>query len=163
MRSTADPEFLGIMDTWLQRHAEILVLFRYSRSAGSKDFEFFSSFQRLLLRIRELPPLTSVIAFREKQLLLRGIVDDTFISQCLDSIPDGEEYLVLETVRRDLAGLTWFHHAAGESHAELRDDLEQSRGVSVAVGPYPPWLEDTEDTISAVVPDKHGEVRGGVY
>jgi hypothetical protein len=45
----------------------------------------------------------------------------------------------------------------------LREELEGSRGVAVAVGLYPPWLEDTEDVISAVVPDEHGAVKSGVY
>ena len=49
------------------------------------------------------------------------------------------------------------------SHAELRDDLEESRSSQVSAGLYPAWLEDTDDVISAVVPDEHGVVRLGVY
>jgi hypothetical protein len=51
----------------------------------------------------------------------------------------------------------------GESHTELRDDLEDLRGSSAGVGLYPPWLEDTEDVISAYVPDEDGVVRPGGY
>jgi hypothetical protein len=45
------------------------------------------------------------------------------------------------------------------SHTKLRDDLENLRGSSAAIGLYPPWLEDTEDVISAYVPNEDGVVR----
>lgn len=160
---TTDPKFLGTLEQWFRSQPEILALIRYSHAAGSKDFEFFSSFQSLTDRIRALPPLTCVIAFRQPQLSLRGIVDDEFIVTCLSTIPDGSEYLVVEGVKRVYGQQSWFHHGAGESHAELREDLEQSRGVPVAAGLYPPWLEDTDDVVSAVVPDEHGVVRVGAY
>jgi hypothetical protein len=54
----------------------------------------------------------------------------------------------------------FFHWSAGESHAELREELEDLRGSSVAGGLYPPWLEDTEDVISAYVPDGVGRPGG---
>ena len=161
--STTDQTFLGTLESWLRCQPEILVLIRYSHAAGSRDFEMFTSFQSLADRIRELPPLTSVIAFRQPQLPLRGVVDDEFISRCLSSIPEGSEYLVVETVRRVYGRRSWFHHDAGVSHAELRDDLEECRGTPAAAGLYPAWLEDTEDVISAVVPDEHGVVRSGIY
>lgn len=160
---TTDQKFLGTLEAWLRDMSEILVLIRYSRAAGSKDFEFFSSFQVLSDRIRELPPLACVIAFKQPQLPFRGVVDDNFIASCLNNIPDGSEYLVVESVRRVYGRMSWFHHASGESHAELRGDLEDSRSASVAVGLYPPWLQDTNDVMSAVVPDERGVVTGGVY
>ncbi len=160
---TTDPKFLGTLESWFQTRPEILVLIRYSHAGGSKDFEFYLSFQSLLDKLRELPPLTSVIAFRQPQLPLRGVVDDLFIDRCLSSIPDGSEYLTAETVRRAAGRRSWLHHGAGMSHAELRDDLEESRSSQVSAGLYPAWLEDTDDVISAVVPDEHGVVRLGVY
>jgi hypothetical protein len=160
---TTDPTFLGTLELWFRSQPEILVLIRYSHAAGSKDFEFFSSFQSLDDRIQTLPPLTCIIAFRQPQLALRGIVDDEFIARCLRAIPDGSEYLVVEAVRRVYEQQSWFHHGAGESHAELREELEASRGIPVAAGLYPPWLEDTDDVISAVVPDEHAVVKAGTY
>jgi hypothetical protein len=78
-------------------------------------------------------------------------------------IPDGSEFLVLEATRRAHGKESWFHWKAGESHAELREALEDSRDVPVAVGLYPPSLSDTDDVISAIVPDEHGIVRVGAY
>jgi hypothetical protein len=161
--SSTDRKFLGTLEAWLRSQPEVLLLIRHSAAAGAKDFELFSSFHDLSERIRRLPPSTSVIAFRQPQLPLRGVVDDDFIAKCLSSIPDGLEYLVVETTRRAYGRKSWFHHDAGVSHAELRDDLEESRGTGVAVGLYPPWQEDTDDVISAVVPDEHGVVSPGIY
>lgn len=160
---TTDPNFLARLKEWLRSRPEILVLIRYSHMAGSKDFEFFSSFESLARRIEKLPSLACIIAFREPQLPLRGIVDDRFIESCLSMIPDGSTYLLVETAPRSVGGVSWLHHTDGESHAELQEDLEDSRGASVVVGVYPPWIEDTDDVISAVVPDDQGRVNGGVY
>jgi hypothetical protein len=142
---------------------EILVLIRFSHAAGSKDFEFFSSHDLLCQKIFELPPLTSVFAFKQPQLPLRGIVDDDFILSCLRTIPDGSEYLLVETQLRIYGRASWYHNIAGTSHSELTEDLNDSRGLPVAVGVYPPWLEDCDDVISAVVPNELDETTGGVY
>jgi hypothetical protein len=161
--STKDQGFLGKIDAWLRGQEEALVLFRYSHAAGSKDFELFSSFEELSMRLSQLPVRASVIVFKPPQLPLRGVVDDDFIGKCLSCIPNGSEYLVLETVRRAYGRMSWFHHDAGTTHAELRSDLEELRGAPVAAGLHPLWLEDTDDVISAVVPDENGEVKRGIY
>ena len=161
--STTDKKFLATLETWLGSQHEILVMIRYSHAAGARDFEFFSSFQNVADRIRGLPLRASIIAFRQPQLPLRGIVDDGFISRCLSFIPNGSEYLIVETVRRVYGRASWFHEGSGISHAELRDDLEECRGAPVAAGLYPEWFEDTVDVISAYVPDEHGVVKSGVY
>jgi hypothetical protein len=161
--SSNDPKFLATLQNWLRNQPEILVLFRYSHAAGSKDFELFTKFEMLSARLCELPPRTCIIAFKKMQLPLRGVVDNEFIAQCLSSIPEGSEFLVLETIRKAYGCASWFHWAAGESHTELRQELEELRGSPVAIGQYPPWLDDSDDVISAVVPDEHGEVKAGVY
>ena len=139
------------------------MLIRYSHAAGSKDFELFTLFATLSKRLRQLSPQTSVIAFRQPQLPLRGVVNEEFITKCLANISDGAEFLILEAVRKDFGRAAWFHHAAGESHIELREELACLKESPVAVGLYPPWLNDSEDVVSAVVPDEHGIVKPGVY
>ena len=161
--SSTDERFLATLEEWLRSSHEILVLIRYSHAAGSKAFEFFSTSEVLTQRLRGLPQRTCIIAFRQPQLPLRGMVDDTFIATCLSRISHGSEFLVVEMSRRAYGSASWFHHGAGESHAALREELESLRGNAVAVGLYPPWIEDTQDVISAVVPDDHGVVTTGVY
>jgi hypothetical protein len=161
--SISDPNFLNTMESWFRSQPEILALIRYSHAAGSREFRLFSSFPVFSEVLRQLPHLACVTVFRQPQLPLRGVVDDKFIARCLESIPDGSEYALTETVRRDYGRASWFHFGSGESHAELRDDLEECRGAPVAAGLYPPWLYDNEDVISAVVPDENGVTRSGIY
>jgi len=161
--STADSKFLETLESWFHVQPEILVLFRYPYAAGTKEFVFFSSFQNLKEGIRPLPTRTSVVAFRKPQLPLRGIVDDQFIARCLSNIPEGSEFLITETVRRVYGKMSWFHNSGGVSHAELQEELADCRGTSVAVGLYPPWLDDSDDVVSAIVPDEDGVVRPGAY
>jgi hypothetical protein len=57
---TTDPKFLERWSRGFAVSPEILLLIRYFARAGSKDFEFFSSFESIADRIRGLPPLTCV-------------------------------------------------------------------------------------------------------
>ena len=161
--SATDTNFLKTLDGWLTAESEILVLLRYSHAAGNKSFEFFVTFAALSERLHQLPPPTCVTAFKRPQLPLRGVVDDAFINECLSDIHDGAEFLVVETVPRTAGRHSWFHSEAGETHEELRESLEDSRGSPVAVGEYPPWLEDSPEVISGYVPDADGVVRIGAY
>lgn len=161
--STTDKNFLKSLEDWMRGQSEIMILIRNSRAAGSKSFEFFTSFAAVKERLARLKAETSVTAFRKPQLPLRGCVDDEFIGKCVSFIPASSEFLVLETDPR-MATQQWlFHHEAGESRDQLQQVLEGLRGRLVAVGEYPRWLKDSPDVISAYVPNHDGTVKAGVY
>jgi hypothetical protein len=164
---TTDPQFLRTLESWITEKGEILTLFRYANSAGSKDFEFCYSFEELQTKIASLPSLCCIIAFRERQLPIRGVVDAQFIDACKRAILDGEEFLILDQreTRQQYphCSYAYFSHRAGESHAELQEELEDWIGRLVAVGQYPDWLYDSDIVLSAVVPDANGATSGGVY
>jgi hypothetical protein len=50
--STTEPKFLGTIEDWFRTQSEILVLYRMRRGGGAQYFEFFSTFDALLARIR---------------------------------------------------------------------------------------------------------------
>src|SRR5712672_2654474 len=89
----ADSSFLDALESWFRARPEILVLIRHTCAAGSKDLEFFTSFAAFSDRIRQLRQVTSVVAFRQPQLPLRGVLTKTFIASCMRNIPDGSEFL----------------------------------------------------------------------
>ena len=165
LTASTDDKFLATLESWLCDQREILVLIRYPYAAGSKSFEFFSSPAALFERLRKLTPRVCVTAFKRAQLPLRGVVDDSFIESCLHTIPDGSEFLLVETVQRVYGSASWFHDIDGKTHAELREALEDSRGNAVAVGLHPPWpwLDDDPDLVSGYVPDEDGVARPGTY
>jgi hypothetical protein len=158
-----DPVFTGTLESWFRSQPELLALIRYSHAGGSRAFRLFASFHDFTDTLRQLPHLACVTVFRHPQLPLRGVVDDAFIARCLEEIPNSAEYVVTELVQRVCGRASWFHCSSGESHPDLRDDLEGLRGAAVAAGMYPPWLQDTEDVVSAVVPDEHGATGAGIY
>lgn len=163
--STNDPIFLSCVQQWIESKGEVFVLIRFHAAAGSKSFEFFCSMDGFTKRLQGFGPRTCITVFRDRQLPLRGKVDEEFIRQALALVPDGSEYLVAALERTTIGKRSWFHDAAGESHAELLEDLRRDYcyGKQIAVGTYPPWLEDNEAVISAVVPDKDGSVTAGAY
>lgn len=54
-------------------------------------------------------------------------------------------------------------HFAGETHQELCEHLADEAGEAVAVGLYPDWSDDSDDVISAIVPNADGTVTVGIY
>jgi len=161
--STTDERFLKTIEAWLAEQPEILVQMEFSRTAGNKEFRFFSSFAGLWKELRRQNPQTRVTAFRLRQLPLRGRVDDEFIDLCLSHIPNGREFLITETIPTTYGKYSSFSQEAGETSEELRESLEKSRGKPVAVGEYPDWQEDNSDVIRAYVPDADGVARAGCY
>jgi hypothetical protein len=94
--STDDPDFLMRAERRNRERGEILALFRYSGAAGSKDFFLFDSSETFLTAVRRAPSQTSVIAFRQRQLPIRGSVDDDLIRAAREQIADDGEFLILD-------------------------------------------------------------------
>ena len=165
---TTDPHFLSRVESCIDKRGEVLALFKYAYAAGSRDFTFFNDIQEFRSEVERLPPNTWVIVYGEPQLPLRGRVDDALITAALGQIPGGSEYLVVcleKTVEQYSPNYRREYHeeTAGETHEELKEALEGFRGRPVGVGLFPPWPDESEDTIEGFVPDEEGEVRPGAY
>jgi hypothetical protein len=158
-----DPAFLDRVADWIAARGEVLAIIRYSHKAGAKDFEFFQSADTFRDRLRQLSPRDCVTVFALRQVPLRGRADDDFIRRAAALVPDGVEFLVVGLERVQYGNLSWYPNSAGETHAELRESLADVRGELVAVGTYPPWLEDGVNVASAVIPNHDGSVTTGVY
>jgi len=162
-QSTSSPDFLRLVEEWIQENQEVLVMIRYSAMAGSKDFEFYYSIDGFKNRLSELPSRTCIIAFRQRQLPLRGKVDAAFINRALETLPDAGEWLLVGLDYIDYGTTGWYQKSTGGTHEELRESLNDFEGENVALGAYPPWLEDNEFVVSAVVPETNGAVVVGIY
>lgn len=110
-----------------------------------------------------MAPKTCVIVFREKQLPLRGKVDARFIEIALETIQDEEEYLLAGLERVNYGAMSWHRFSSGVGSEELKESLSECEGETVALGVYPPWLEDNDEVVSAVVPEADGTVITGIY
>ncbi len=164
---TSSSTFLTTVSNWIQENDEVLVLIRYSSAAGNKDFEFHTSFETFDAKLSMLKPRDSVIVFRERQLPFRGTVDPDFVRNALELVPEGIEWLLLCSKIREYSyencKYGYYPHKAGETHEELVESLHEFDGAQIALGNYPPWLEDNESVISAIVPEPDGSMVVGVY
>jgi len=165
---TTDPQFLARVESLINKCGEVLALFKYVYAAGSHDFTFFNDIGDLRSELGRLPPNAWVIVYGEPQLPLRGRVDDAFIEAVLERIPDGREYLIVcleKTVEQYPPNYRreYYEDTAGETHEELKEDLEEFRGRSVGVGLFPPWPDESASTVEAFVPDEKGKVKPGAY
>lgn len=161
--ASTDPEFLRTIESWCSVEPEVLALVRFRCGAGSREYRVFSSYSALLEMIRGAPAGACITVFRHLNLPLRGVVDELFIQKCLAAMPDATEYLMFETVPTVAGKASWYHYGSGESHAELKDDLEQSIGLPVIVGYHPSMSVGPTQAVDGVVPDSDGVVRAGPY
>lgn len=161
--SVKNEVFRSTVSSWLAETREVLAIIRFNAAAGAKSFEFFDSVDGFERRLDELPPRACVTVLRGRHLPLRGRVDADFITQAMSDIPNETDYLLTALELTTIGKASWYHAAAGETHENLREDLNDQYGCLVAVGRYPRWLEDSATVISAVVPDADGSVHVGVY
>jgi len=163
--STSDPTFISTVQAWIESKKEVFALIRFHASAGAKSFEFFESMDAFKNRLDELQPRSCITVFRDRQLPSRGCVNEEFIQKASAAIPEGAEFLLVVLEKVTIGRASWFHDAAGVTHDELVEELRHDYcyGKQVAVGHYPPWLDDSDSVISAVVPNEDGSVTAGIY
>lgn len=147
-------EFYRRVDDWIAATGEVLAVI-YHGAGNDIDKKFLTRPDELREFCREAPQYCLVIAFREPQFPLRGTVDDAFVEQALQLVPEGAEAMVLDL---ELKRPWWSRNPdfkllltgnTTDSHAELRHELSDWRGRAVAVGRCPPiWDKDREDIVS---------------
>jgi hypothetical protein len=168
LTSVHDQAFLERVRAVIELHGEALILFRYWARAGAKDFMFFNDYDSFCGKLVTMPANTSVIVFGDPQLSLRGYVDEVFVERALEAIPEGTEFLILcmEKTAHDFHPHHYsetFDDSAGETHAELIEELKEFNGRRVALGTWPPWPEDSSGSFGAYVPGDDGVIRPGPY
>ncbi|CAN5143459.1 hypothetical protein BH09PSE6_BH09PSE6_11450 [soil metagenome] len=150
--STSDEAFLATVHRWIDASGEVLVLLELSGS-GEKEFVFCRDFPAFERQTRSLPAQSRVTVYRDRQLPLRGTVDDAYVQAALAQVPDGAEWLVTALRPMRAGTLSWYPNASGSNHEDLIDDLLEFHGDQAAMGEHPPSNGNGEQVATAVVPD----------
>jgi hypothetical protein len=141
--------FLERVAAWINDAGEVLVILRYLRAAGAKDFALCRTRHEFESLVKAAPRGADIEVFRDRQLPLRGLVDDGFIESAVQMIPEGREYLLVTTETQPGSRISRFGDI-GASHIELRESLAELMGSEVALGVCPDFCRpDGEGLISA--------------
>lgn len=161
-RATTDAGFLADVRDWVSASGDLLVLTLHHAEPGDRGLRLLTTFEAFEAFVAGLRPRTGLLVFRDRQLPIRGCVDDEFTSRVLGSIPDGAAWLVVPLMPTLVAGdFQLFHHGEGTTAEELRSELLGRRGKDVAVGLDP--QKSGAAVASAVVPDTDGRTLLGIY
>lgn len=99
--------------------------------------------------VKSVPRGTDIEAFRDRQLPLRGVVNESFIERAVCMIPEGHEYLLVTTETQPGSRISRFGDI-GASHADLRESLAELMAAEVALGDCPNFCgPDGDGLISA--------------
>jgi hypothetical protein len=166
-QSTDAVAFRATVAEWLIAHGEVAALITVAYGAGQRSVELFDSVEMFVQRLKRLSPRTFVTVFRNRQVPLRGIVDDAFVEWAVAQMPVDAEYVVVGLDEIKAGAGRWFTCLDGLGHGALREDLNDCRGERVGVGVAPhwrPWLTaDHEEQVVAIVPEPDGSVVLGTY
>lgn len=161
LRSVFDSSFLSQVHQWIEETGEVFIVIRHAYAAGAKDYIFISSFEQFEELIHSLPSSADVIVFKQRQLPIRGIADNTLLEIALQSIPDGEWWFLLCRYGEKPHD---FWSRGENSHDEMRRVFEEFCGKYIALGLVPPFHEsDNENMQSGIVPHRDGSLRAGPY
>lgn len=128
--------YLDRVASWISRSGEVLVVLRYLAMAGAKDFALCETTREFEAVVANVPVGTDIEVFREPQLPLRGPVTNRFIELAVNTIHDGDEYLLISRDSSPTCRISQFS-TMGHSHRDLRDDLQGLFGRNVALGVCP--------------------------
>ncbi len=130
---------------WIEIQGEVLVVMRHLY--GSQSFALIHSTSDFMRLIESCPDGTDTISFKGKQLPLRGIIDEEFISKAKDLV-SGSEFLcvMLEPeIHGDLKCRGCFDFSSN-----LTEELREYMGSKVAFGLCPDFsVADHDGMISA--------------
>lgn len=146
------PAFLQCVQSWVEQDGEVLVLLRYLRAAGSRDWALCRTWAHFETIVNWAPRGTDIMVFRDAQLPFRGVVDDVFIASVLAGLPDREEYVLIAAEHDSQRGISTFS-TEPDHHDDLRDYLDDRRGVEVAVGLAPDYTAPDHDGLISAAKD----------
>lgn len=135
--------------SWMGQTNEVFFVLRYLAQGGSKDFAFVETPEELEKLIDSCPMGTDIIAFKERQLTLRGSVTKQLLERIRQSFSEDCEYLWVRITGNPESDPR-LYGCMGRSLNEMVDELESEIGERVAVGLCPNFhLADNESMISA--------------
>ncbi len=142
------PAYLSTVRQWIAATGEVLVIMRYLCGGGAKDFALVASPESFDHLVDVCPEGTDIIVFRDRQLPLRGIVDDAFVKQIQSLLHDDDEYLFLNMKPEKPNDPRCFGEFDYLVH--LKADLEEMKGETIAIGKCPDFTgADNDSMISA--------------
>ncbi len=139
-----------------------LLLERWARAAGKRTWFGLRGPGDVEAARSQVRPGSSLTAYLDPEIQLDGSAGRVLIEEArklLDGLPEHGELL----------GLTWASQPPqlDADYIATEADLEiwaaQFNGRAVLIGPYPDWLPDGPKSLTAVVPDLDGVVRGHPY
>jgi hypothetical protein len=126
----------SLLTEWLAASGELLVEIYLPSSPSSSTKWFVRSLEdiRSLIAHEDWPQIEITI-YRLSPYSIRGVVDEKLLQAALHEIPDNSSFSIFSTDKYypDLAG----YMSGGETHEELRRELNYYRGRMVIVGRDP--------------------------
>jgi hypothetical protein len=147
-----DQHVIATVQDWLAYSHELWVELYYPHSGAGGTFYLVSTAADFHDLVHQARVGAIFFILRQQQYPIRGIVGDAFIQDAVENISDGTAYEIVDLAVYPTA-LSFY--GSGYSDHELREDLNQCRGVFVGLGKLPAapdkyWVENaSSDSIVA--------------
>ena len=142
------PAYVSTVRNWIETTGEVLVIMRYLRAAGAKDYAIVTSAEEFHRLVDVCPIGTDIIVFRDRMLPMRGVVDHFFAKLVRESLPEDLEYLLVKMKPEKPDDPRCVGLCGYVRHFD--SDLEDMVGETIAIGECPNFSRpDNEGMISA--------------
>ncbi len=130
-------DFIKKVNDWLNEQDEVFIIIRDDRY-GNHQYAVAKSYPQFFEIINTLPERTDMFVFKEQQLPLRGISNDSFLEQALMELDTPKDFLILSIEDENYQMNDSFH---GDMNWELKAKFDDFLGQQVAFGEMPPWYD----------------------
>ncbi len=126
-----EPIATQVLRDWFSASTELFVELDRPHSGASGDYYSLNSYLQFDDLLTKASPGAVCFVLRDKQLPLRGLVDDTFTQRALEWLEDGDYYIIVEPSSYPQA-IRFL--GDGKTKFELEQELRELRGTDVWVG-----------------------------
>jgi hypothetical protein len=150
-----EPIVAQILKDWFRRSGELFIELHRPHSGASGNFYILNNYSQYEDLMMKASPGSICSVLRDKQLPIRGFIDDDLIQRAFNLLADGDYYLIVEpcTYPQMICFL-----GDGKTHVELEQDLRELQGTDVWVGhdfaiPNEYWKDNSaEDALIIIKP-----------
>jgi hypothetical protein len=165
--STANSTFVEMVESNLMQGKPLVALLRYSHHGGAHEYFLLRSRDDFQFVLRKSRPKDALTFFFELSFPVSGFVTSELKDKALsylDAILENGEEAVF-VIRLDAKDVSMgINDMKGFSKVGQLDKwLSDNLGIPVIIGLLAFWEDNSDEKITAYVPDVDGQIRRGAY
>ncbi len=164
--STKSPEFLSFVQECLHESSHVVVLLRFANSGGAQDDFLIRNFDGFKKVLHGRSAKTAVTIFSNKSFCIRGIANENNRKKALKlwgKLDKKDENLAIIRTDTKAICLRGKYLSFLSSEDSVTDWFKENNGAPFIAGSMCFWEDNSDNAVTAYIPDSDNIVRPGAY